>query len=50
MRAAVCRAYGPPESIAVEDDYPAPALAEGQVRIRVGAAAVNFPTRESGLS
>jgi NADPH2:quinone reductase len=43
MRAAVCRAYGPPESIAVEDDYPAPALAEGQVRVRVGAAAVNFP-------
>jgi NADPH2:quinone reductase len=43
MRAAVCRAYGPPESIAVEDDYPAPALAEGQVRVRVAAAAVNFP-------
>jgi NADPH2:quinone reductase len=43
MRAAVCRAYGPPESIAVEDDYPAPALAQGQARVRVGAAAVNFP-------
>jgi NADPH2:quinone reductase len=25
------------------DDYPAPALAAGQVRVRVGAAAVNFP-------
>src|SRR5215469_8231743 len=43
MRAAVCRSYGPPELISVEDDYPAPALAEGQVRVRVGAASVNFP-------
>jgi NADPH2:quinone reductase len=43
MRAAVCREYGPPESISVEDDYPAPALAPGQVRVRVEAAAVNFP-------
>jgi NADPH:quinone reductase len=43
MRAAVCRQFGPPESISVEDDYPAPALAAGQVRVRVGAAAVNFP-------
>jgi NADPH:quinone reductase len=43
MRAAVCRQFGPPESISVEDDYPAPALAPGQVRVRVGAAAVNYP-------
>ena len=43
MRAAVCREFGPPESISVEDDYPAPALAAGQVRVRVEAAAVNFP-------
>jgi NADPH2:quinone reductase len=43
MRAAVCRQFGPPESISVEDDYPAPALAAGQVRVRVEAAAVNFP-------
>jgi NADPH2:quinone reductase len=43
MRAAVCRQFGPPESVSVEDDYPAPALAAGQVRVRVGAAAVNFP-------
>jgi NADPH2:quinone reductase len=43
MRAAVCRQFGPPESISVEDDYPAPALAAGQVRVLVGAAAVNFP-------
>jgi NADPH:quinone reductase len=43
VRAAVCRSYGPPESISVEDDYPVPALAPGQVRVRVEAAAVNFP-------
>jgi NADPH2:quinone reductase len=43
MRAAVCREFGPPESIAIVDDYPAPALADGQVRVRIGAAAVNFP-------
>lgn len=43
MRAAVCRAYGPPESVRIEDDYPAPALAPGQVRVTVAAAAVNYP-------
>jgi NADPH2:quinone reductase len=43
MRAAVCREFGPPESVRVEDDYPAPSLAAGQARVRVAAAAVNFP-------
>ncbi|HUN37665.1 MAG TPA: NADPH:quinone oxidoreductase family protein [Trebonia sp.] len=43
MRAAVCRQFGPPESVRVEDDYPAPVLADGQVRVRVEAASVNFP-------
>jgi NADPH2:quinone reductase len=49
MRAAVCREFGPPESIVVEDYYPAPALGggssagSGSVRVQVGAAAVNFP-------
>jgi NADPH:quinone reductase len=43
MRAAVCRRFGPPESVSVEDDFPAPALAAGQVRVRVEAAAVNYP-------
>ncbi|HEX3957328.1 MAG TPA: NADPH:quinone oxidoreductase family protein [Trebonia sp.] len=44
MRAAVCRQFGPPESISVEDYYPAPALSDGSsVRVRVEAAAVNFP-------
>jgi NADPH2:quinone reductase len=42
VRAAVCRSYGPPESIQVEE-LPAPRAAAGQVRIRVSAASVNFP-------
>jgi NADPH:quinone reductase len=42
MRAAVCPAYGPPDVVRV-DELPSPAVAPGQVRVRVGAAAVNFP-------
>jgi NADPH2:quinone reductase len=42
MRAALCREYGPPETIEVTD-VAAPELAAGQVRVRVSAAAVNFP-------
>jgi NADPH2:quinone reductase len=42
MRAAVCRSHGPPEVVKVED-LPAPELGAAQVRVRVGAAAVNFP-------
>ena len=42
MRAAVCPRYGPPEVVRVEE-RPSPELAPGQVRVRVGAAAVNFP-------
>jgi NADPH:quinone reductase len=42
MRAAVCRAYGPPESVSV-GEMPSPAVGAGQVRVRVAAAAVNFP-------
>jgi NADPH2:quinone reductase len=42
VRAAVCREYGPPEAVAVED-LPSPSLGPGQVRVRVAAAAVNFP-------
>ena len=42
MRAVVCRAYGPPEDLVVEDVddlVPGP----GQVVVRIHAAAVNFP-------
>ena len=42
MRAAVCPAYGPPEVVRVEE-FPAPAVEAGQVRVQVQAAAVNFP-------
>ena len=42
MRAAVCRRYGPPEVVRVET-LPSPALGPGQVRVRVHAAAVNYP-------
>jgi NADPH2:quinone reductase len=42
VRAAVCPTYGPPEGVRVED-VPSPPLGPGQVRVRVGAAAVNFP-------
>jgi len=43
VRAAVCRAYGAPEVVDVEEDVPEPDLGAGDVRVRVHAAAVNFP-------
>src|SRR4051794_30949994 len=42
MLAAVCRSYGPPDVVTVEE-VDAPPLGAGQVRVRVVAAAVNFP-------
>ena len=42
MRAAVCPEYGPPEVVRL-DELPSPVPAAGQVRVRVGGAAVNFP-------
>lgn len=42
MRAAVCPGYGTPDVVRIEQ-RPAPAVGAGQVRVRVGAAAVNFP-------
>lgn len=42
MRAAVCPAYGTPDVVRVEEQ-PSPAVEHGQVRVKVGAAAVNFP-------
>jgi NADPH:quinone reductase len=38
----MCRSYGPPDVITVEE-VPAPTLGLGQARIRVRAGAVNFP-------
>ena len=42
MRAAVCRTNGPPEVVQVED-WPVPPVGSGEARVRVHAAAVNFP-------
>ena len=42
MRAAVCPVYGPPDVVRIEDQ-PSAAVAAGEVRVKVGAAAVNFP-------
>ncbi|WP_454791184.1 NADPH:quinone oxidoreductase family protein [Mycolicibacterium lutetiense] len=42
MKAVVCPEYGPPEVVRLQD-VPTPPLAAGQVRVQVGAAAVNFP-------
>jgi len=42
MRAAVCPELGPPEVVRVEE-IPSPPLGDGQVRIRVEVAALNFP-------
>jgi NADPH2:quinone reductase len=42
MRAVLCRAYGPPESLTVED-VEDPTAGDGQVVVDVKACAVNFP-------
>ena len=43
MKAIVCTRYGPPEKLRLED-VPKPAPGNGQVLVRVHAAAVNFST------
>ncbi|BBX46925.1 NADPH:quinone oxidoreductase family protein [Mycobacterium cookii] len=43
MRAVVCRSYGPPEDLVVDDDVADPTPGPGQLVVRVHAAAVNFP-------
>ena len=42
VRAAICNTHGAPEVVHVEARE-SPALTAGQIRVRVGAAAVNFP-------
>ena len=42
MKAVLCKAYGPPESLVIED-VPSPKADAGQVVISVKAAGVNFP-------
>ena len=42
MRAVVCRQFGPPESLTIED-LPSPRAGAGQVVVSVRAASLNFP-------
>ena len=42
VRAAVCAAYGPPEVVKLAE-LPSPDIGAGQARVRIRAAAVNFP-------
>jgi NADPH2:quinone reductase len=42
VKAVLCKAFGPPESLVVED-IPSPAPGPGEVVISVKAASVNFP-------
>ncbi len=42
MRALICKEYGPPEAL-VLDELPSPPLGPKDVRIRVRACGVNFP-------
>ena len=43
MKAAVCKAYGPPPASVVLDDIPAPEPKEGEVLVDVKACGINFP-------
>jgi NADPH2:quinone reductase len=42
MKAVVCKAFGPPESLVI-DDLPTPTAGAGEVVVTVKAASVNFP-------
>ncbi len=42
MKALICRAHGPPESLTVEE-VPVPQPAPNEVQVRVRAAGINFP-------
>jgi NADPH2:quinone reductase len=42
VHAAVCQQYGPPEVVEIQD-IPSPTVEPGTARVRVEAAAVNFP-------
>lgn len=42
MKAVLCKAWGPPESLVLEE-APAPDCGPGQVRIKVQAVGINFP-------
>jgi hypothetical protein len=45
MKAILCKAYGPPGSLVVED-VPSPTVGPGDVLVSVTAASVNFMQRD----
>ncbi len=42
MKAVLCKSFGPPDSLVVED-VPSPSVGPGEVRVAVHACGVNFP-------
>ena len=42
MKAVLCKSFGPPEDLVLED-IPAPSAGPGEVLIDVHASALNFP-------
>jgi NADPH:quinone reductase len=42
MRAAMCRNYGGPDVIVIEE-VPSPDISSGQIRVNIRASAINFP-------
>ncbi len=42
MKAVLCKTYGPPDNLSLEE-VPDPTPGAGEIRIRIKAAAVNFP-------
>ncbi len=43
MKALVCEQLGPPESLVIREDFPAPKLGKNDVRVAVHACGLNFP-------
>ena len=43
MRAILCKELGPANTLVI-DDIPSPEPGKGQVKVRVKAAGLNFPT------
>ena len=42
MKAVICKAYGPPDTLEI-DDIPKPVAAPGEILVRIQACGINFP-------